>query len=186
MLTNNDEATWGNIWQRSTKSKKHEWLIRKMLAHLKISSRKLGPSLIWWQIGPSTFWGPVCHFFGKLSPRKLDPWKMLVWQIWPLYYKYKGAQFVAPTFSRGLICRGPISQDPICWGLICLKSNWQTTTPPTTPKNPTKNIYHIHQLYIYMYQTQQVNQIYWVVWKIMKSWSRAMLDDSRAFYSHLT
>ena len=129
-------------------------------------------------------------FGAKISepnlPHQHFPGAQFAWPDLP------GAQFAAPTFPRGLICQGPISQDPICRGIICLKSNWQTTTPPTTPilaiktKNPTKNIYHIHQLYIYMYQTQQVNQIYWVVWKIMKSWSRAMLDDSRAFYSHLT
>ena len=159
------------------------------------SASKTGPR----QIGPLAnlvanlahpFLGPTLPFFGKLSPRKLDPWKMLVWQIRPLYCKYKGAHFAgaqiaAPTFSRGLICRGPI-----CWDPICLKTNWQTTpTSPTLPiktKNSTKNLYHIHQLYIYMYQTQQVNQIYRVVWKILKSRSRAKLDDSRASYSHLT
>ena len=38
----------------------------------KLGPGKSGPSLIWRQIGPRTFWGPICHFFDKYGPGELD------------------------------------------------------------------------------------------------------------------
>ena len=40
---------------------------------------KLGPSPIWRQIGPRTFWGPICHFLANRAPADWAPW----WQIGP-------------------------------------------------------------------------------------------------------
>ena len=34
---------------------------------------KLGPSPIWRQIGPRTFWGPICHFLANWAPANWDP-----------------------------------------------------------------------------------------------------------------
>ena len=41
---------------------------------------KLGPSPIWRQIGPRTFWGPICHFLANRAPADWAPWR----QIGPL------------------------------------------------------------------------------------------------------
>ena len=38
---------------------------------------KLGPSPIWRQIGPRTFWGPICHFLANRAPADWAPWRQI-------------------------------------------------------------------------------------------------------------
>ena len=45
---------------------------------------KLGPSPIWRQIGPFTFWGPICHFLANWAPEILlvANWAPADWVPW--------------------------------------------------------------------------------------------------------
>ena len=38
---------------------------------------KLGPAPIWRQIGPRTFWGPICHFLANRAPADWAPWRQI-------------------------------------------------------------------------------------------------------------
>ena len=39
----------------------------------KLGPGRLGPSPIWRQIGPRTFWGPICHFLANWAPANWAP-----------------------------------------------------------------------------------------------------------------
>ena len=43
----------------------------------KLGPGKLGPSPIWRQIGPRTFWGPICHFLANRAPADWAPWRQI-------------------------------------------------------------------------------------------------------------
>ena len=38
---------------------------------------RLGPAPIWRQIGPRTFWGPICHFLANRAPADWAPWRQI-------------------------------------------------------------------------------------------------------------
>ena len=83
---------------------------------------KLGPSPIWWQIRPHTFWGPVCHFLTNWA-QAFGPWKMLVWQngprqIVPLYHEYICIGYTAKNWRTSV-------QSNFHWYWTYFANNWE-------------------------------------------------------------
>ena len=55
----------------------------------KLGPGTLGPSPIWRQIGPRTFWGPICHFLANRAPADWAPWRQIgPRQIGPLVCRF--------------------------------------------------------------------------------------------------
>ena len=63
---------------------------------------KLGPSPIWWQIGPRTFWGPICHCLANWAPwQQIGPRQIGPRQIGP---RHNGPQQIGPLGGKLVSC----------------------------------------------------------------------------------
>ena len=63
---------------KGTQGLKHQfWLVLGKLGPGRLGPGKLGPSPIWRQIGPRTFWGPICHFLANRAPADWAPWRQI-------------------------------------------------------------------------------------------------------------
>ena len=102
MLTtfDTDEAACGNIWQRSTNSKKHEWLIHEMLAHLKNGSRQIGPLANLAANLAHPFLGPTLPFLANWAPANWTPGKCWCGKFGPCIVSIKGPTLPGPKLPH--------------------------------------------------------------------------------------
>ena len=90
---------------------------------------KLGPSPIWRQIGPRTFWGPICHFLANRAPADWAPWR----QIGP---RQIGPRQIGPLVGR----LGPLAAN---W------APWRQIGPQQIEPRQIGPLFYIHLYWIY-------------------------------------
>ena len=82
---------------------------------------KLGPSSIWRQTRPRTFWGPICHFLANCALANWAPWRQIgPRQIGPRQIGPLGGKLGPGKWGPGIL--GPLVAD---WAPeILLMANW--------------------------------------------------------------
>ena len=110
---------------------------------------KLGPSPIWRQIGPRTFWGPICHFLANRAPADWAPWRQIgPRQIGPRQIGPLGGKLGPGKLGPGRL--GPLAADwaPANWAPADW-APWRQIGPRQIGPRQIGPLFYIHLYWIY-------------------------------------